>query len=52
VSALFATSSSEHPVIATKLLTNLSRELARQLRRTSEDLRNRTRAPAALVSRD
>ena len=33
---------SEHPVIATKLLTNLSRELARRLRRTSEDLRNRT----------
>lgn len=33
---------SEHPVIATKLLTNLSRELARRLRKTSEDLRNRT----------
>ena len=33
---------SEHPAIATKLLTNLSRELARRLRRTSEDLRNRT----------
>ena len=33
---------SEQPVIATKLLTNLSRELARRLRRTSEDLRNRT----------
>ncbi len=33
---------SEHPVIATKLLTNLSRELARRLRRTSQDLRNRT----------
>ena len=33
---------SEHPVIATKLLTNLSRELARRLRRTSEDLRSRT----------
>ena len=32
---------SEHPVIATKLLSNLSRELARRLRRTSEDLRNR-----------
>jgi CRP-like cAMP-binding protein/ABC-type transporter Mla MlaB component len=32
----------EHPVIATKLLTNLSRELARRLRRTSEELRNRT----------
>ena len=33
---------SEHPAIATKLLTNLSRELARRLRRTSQDLRNRT----------
>ena len=33
---------SEHPAIATKLLANLSRELARRLRRTSEDLRNRT----------
>ena len=33
---------SEHPEIATKLLANLSRELARRLRRTSEDLRNRT----------
>ncbi len=32
----------EYPAIATKLLTNLSRELARRLRRTSEDLRNRT----------
>ena len=33
---------SERPAIATKLLANLSRELARRLRRTSEDLRNRT----------
>lgn len=33
---------SEHPVIATKLLGNLARELARRLRRTSQDLRNRT----------
>jgi len=33
---------SEHPAIATKLLANLSRELARRLRRTSADLRNRT----------
>jgi sulfate permease, SulP family len=30
----------EHPVIATKLLSNLSRELARRLRRTSQDLRS------------
>jgi sulfate permease, SulP family len=30
----------DHPVLATKLLTNLSRELARRLRRTSQDLRN------------
>jgi sulfate permease, SulP family len=29
-----------YPGIATKLLSNLSRELARRLRRTSEDLRN------------
>jgi anti-anti-sigma regulatory factor len=33
---------SHQPAIATKLLANLSRELARRLRRTSEDLRNRT----------
>ena len=32
---------SEAPAIATKLLANLSRELARRLRRTSEDLRHR-----------
>ena len=32
----------ERPAIATKLLANLSRELARRLRRTSEDLRSRT----------
>ena len=30
----------EHPAIATKLLGNLARELARRLRRTSEDLRS------------
>jgi hypothetical protein len=30
----------EYPVIATKLLTNLSCELARRLRRTSADLRS------------
>ncbi len=30
----------EHPQLATKLLTNLSRELARRLRKTSDDLRN------------
>jgi sulfate permease, SulP family len=33
---------SEYPAIATKLLSNLARELARRLRRTSQDLRNRT----------
>ncbi len=33
---------SEHPVITTKLLANLSRELARRLRSTSADLRSRT----------
>ena len=33
---------SEHPAIATKLLANLSRELARRLRRTSAELRSRT----------
>jgi len=33
---------SDHPAIATHLLANLSRELARRLRRTSEELRNRT----------
>jgi SulP family sulfate permease len=32
----------EHPAVAIKLLTNLSRELARRLRRTSQDLRSRT----------
>jgi anti-anti-sigma regulatory factor len=31
-----------HPAMANKLLTNLSRELARRLRRTSEDLRETT----------
>jgi MFS superfamily sulfate permease-like transporter len=30
----------EHPQLATKLLANLSRELARRLRKTSDDLRN------------
>jgi anti-anti-sigma regulatory factor len=30
----------EYPIVATKLLSNLSRELARRLRRTSQDLRN------------
>ena len=30
----------EHPNIATKLLSNLARELARRLRRTSQDLRS------------
>jgi SulP family sulfate permease len=30
----------EHPQLATKLLSNLSRELARRLRKTSDDLRN------------
>ena len=30
----------EHPVIATKLLSNLARELTRRLRQTSEELRN------------
>jgi sulfate permease, SulP family len=30
----------DHPVIATKLMGNLSRELARRLRKTSEELRN------------
>jgi CRP-like cAMP-binding protein len=29
----------DHPAIANKLLSNLSRELARRVRRTSEDLR-------------
>src|SRR5579864_3944864 len=30
----------EHPQLATRLLSNLSRELARRLRKTSDDLRN------------
>lgn len=38
----FARLLSERPVIASKLLVNLSRELARRLRRTSQDLRSRT----------
>ena len=32
----------EHPVIATRILRNLARELSRRLRRTSEDLRNKS----------
>jgi len=38
----FATMLSDHPAIATKLLSNLARELSRRLRLTSEDLRNRS----------
>jgi SulP family sulfate permease len=30
----------ERPQLATRLLSNLSRELARRLRKTSDDLRN------------
>jgi hypothetical protein len=30
----------DHPVIATKLLSNLGRELTRRLRQTSEELRH------------
>jgi CRP-like cAMP-binding protein len=37
----FARMLAEHPVIATRILRNLARELSRRLRRTSEDLRNR-----------
>jgi len=37
----FAKMLAHHPAIATKLLSNLARELSRRLRRTSEDLRNR-----------
>ncbi len=32
----------DHPAIATKILSNLARELSRRLRRTSDDLRNRS----------
>ena len=32
----------QYPTIAAKLLSNLARELSRRLRRTSEDLRNRS----------
>jgi len=32
----------DYPAIATKVLSNLARELSRRLRRTSEDLRNRS----------
>jgi CRP-like cAMP-binding protein len=38
----FAKMLADHPAIATKLLSNLARELSRRLRRTSEDLRNRS----------
>jgi sulfate permease, SulP family len=38
----FAAMLAEYPAIATKLLSNLARELSRRLRRTSEDLRNRS----------
>lgn len=36
----FAKIMADHPVIATRMLRNLARELSRRLRRTSEDLRN------------
>jgi SulP family sulfate permease len=42
LSAGFAKMLADHPAIATKLLSNLARELSRRLRRTSEDLRNRS----------
>jgi SulP family sulfate permease len=38
----FARMVADHPVIATRILRNLARELSRRLRRTSEDLRNRS----------
>lgn len=38
----FAMMLNNHPAIATKLLSNLARELSRRLRLTSEDLRNRS----------
>jgi CRP-like cAMP-binding protein/ABC-type transporter Mla MlaB component len=38
----FAMMLSDFPTIATKLLSNLARELSRRLRLTSEDLRNRS----------
>jgi sulfate permease, SulP family len=38
----FAKMLADYPAIATKLLSNLARELSRRLRRTSEDLRNRS----------
>jgi len=38
----FASMLSSYPAIATKLLSNLARELSRRLRLTSEDLRNRS----------
>jgi CRP-like cAMP-binding protein len=36
----FAEMVTDHPVIATKLLSNLGRELTRRLRQTSEELRH------------
>jgi sulfate permease, SulP family len=38
----FAKMLAEYPTIATRLLSNLARELSRRLRRTSDDLRNRS----------
>jgi CRP-like cAMP-binding protein/anti-anti-sigma regulatory factor len=38
----FAKMLADYPIIATRLLSNLARELARRLRQTSEDLRNRS----------
>jgi SulP family sulfate permease len=38
----FAKMLADYPIIATKLLSNVARELSRRLRRTSEDLRNRS----------
>ncbi len=38
----FARMLADYPAIATKLLSNLARELSRRLRQTSQDLRNRS----------
>src|SRR5262249_13620193 len=38
----FARMLTEHPAVAIRLLSNLARELARRLRQTSTDLRNRS----------
>lgn len=38
----FAALLADHPAIGIKLLSNLARELSRRLRRTSDDLRNRS----------